>query len=132
MLYKISDLRFTLHLGAVSREQCTALLPTYTKQVEETQIRLTYWHQETIKRLSIDTAEIRRKRDGWDKAIYFIPGLINDEWNFRSISARTVDMINSQVGGHSKIHHDNSDFYLEDVQLISKNGKVYYLPPHKE
>ena len=40
MLYKISDLRFTLHLGAVSREQCTALLPPYTQQVEETQTRL--------------------------------------------------------------------------------------------
>lgn len=29
ILYKISDLRYTLHLGAVSREQCAALLPIY-------------------------------------------------------------------------------------------------------
>ena len=41
VLYKISDLRYTLHLGAVSREQCIALLPTYTNQVNETQGRLT-------------------------------------------------------------------------------------------
>ena len=132
MLYKISDLRFTLHLGAVSREQCTALLLTYTQQVEETQTRLTQWHQGTTKRLSVDTAEIRRKRDGWDKAIHFIPGLINDEWNFRSISGRTAGMIDSQVGGHNELHHDNSDLYVEDVQLISKDGKVYYLPSHKK
>lgn len=132
MLYKISDLRFTLHLGAVSREQCTALLPTYTQQVEETQTRLTHWHQGTTKRLSVDTAEIRRKRGGWDKAIHFIPGLINDEWNFRSISERTAGMIDSQVGGHSELHHDNSDLYVEDVQLISKDGKVYYLPSRKK
>ncbi len=132
MLYKISDLRFTLHLGAVSREQCTALLPTYTQQVEETQTRLTQWHQGTTKRLSVDTAEIRRKRGGWDKAIHFIPGLINDEWNFRSISERTAGMIDSQVGGHNELHHDNSDLYVEDVQLISKDGKVYYLPSHKK
>lgn len=26
ILYKISDLRYTLHLGTVSREQCMALL----------------------------------------------------------------------------------------------------------
>ena len=45
ILYKISNLRFTLHLGAVSREQCTALLLTYTQQAEETQIHLTHWHQ---------------------------------------------------------------------------------------
>lgn len=132
MLYKISDLRFTLHLGAVSREQCTALLPTYTQQVEETQTRLTHWHQGTTKRLSVDTAEIRRKRGGWDKAIHFIPGLINDEWNFRSISERTAGMIDSQVGGHNELHHDSSDLYVEDVQLISKDGKVYYLPSHKK
>lgn len=132
MLYKISDLRFTLHLGAVSRAQCTALLPTYTQQVEETQSRLTQWHQDTTKRLNVNTAEIRRKREGWDKAIHFIPGLINDDWNFRSISEKTADMIDFQAGGHSKLHHDDSDFYLEDVQLISKDGKVYYLPPHKK
>lgn len=131
MLYKISDLRFTLHLGAVSREQCTALLPTYTQQVGETQSRLTQWHQNTTKRLNIDTAEIRRKREGFDKAIHFLPGLINDDWNFRSISEKTAYMIDSQTGGHCELHHDNSDFYLEDVQLISKDGKVYYLPPHK-
>ncbi len=67
MLHKISDLRFALHLGAVSRAQCTALLPTYTQQVEETQSRLTQWHQDTTKWLNVDTAEIRRKRKGWDR-----------------------------------------------------------------
>ena len=55
VLYKISDLRYTLHLGAVSREQCIALLPTYTNQVNETQGRLTAWHEGTTKRLGIET-----------------------------------------------------------------------------
>ena len=131
MLHKISDLKFALHLGAVSRAQCTALLPTYTQQVEETQSRLTQWHQDTTKRLNVDTAEIRRKREGWDKAIHFIPGLINDDWNFCSISEKTACMIDSQSSGRAELHHDNSDFYLEDVQLISKGDKVYYLPPCK-
>lgn len=35
ILYKISELRYTLHLGTVSREQCVALLPIYTKQVSD-------------------------------------------------------------------------------------------------
>ena len=47
ILYKISDLRYTLHLGTVSREQCMALLPTYSKQVSDTQTRLTAWHEGT-------------------------------------------------------------------------------------
>ena len=60
VLYRISDLRYTLHLGAVSREQCVALLPTYSRQVEETQQRLAAWHNDTTQRLKIDTSEIRR------------------------------------------------------------------------
>ena len=85
VLYRISDLRYTLHLGAVSREYCTTLLPTYTHQVEETMQRLADWHQATTERLKIDTSEIRRKRDGLDGAIHFLPGLFNDKLNFRAI-----------------------------------------------
>ena len=66
----------TLHLGAVSREQCTALLPTYTKQVSDTQEHVTAWHEDAC-------------------------------------------------------HVDSSELYNEDVQLISKDGKLYYLPESK-
>ncbi len=53
MINKISELRYTLHLGAVSREHCVALLPTYTNQVAETQKRLTGWHQTTTERWAL-------------------------------------------------------------------------------
>ena len=78
MINKISELRYTLHLGAVSREHCVALLPTYTNQVAETQKRLTGWHQTTTERLGIDISEVRRKRAGFDGVIHFLPGLFND------------------------------------------------------
>ena len=133
VLYKISDLRYTLHLGAVSREQCVALLPTYTKQVSDTQERLTAWHEEITQRLGIETDEIRRKRAGFDGVIHFIPGLFNDDFNFRSIEKKTATMISAQASGHEALHiADTSELYAEDVQLISKNGKLYYLPENKE
>lgn len=133
VLYKISDLRYTLHLGAVSREQCVALLPTYTKQVSDTQERLTAWHEGTTQRLGIETDEIRRKRAGFDGVIHFIPGLFNDDFNFRSIEKKTATMISAQASGHEALHiADTSELYAEDVQLISKNGKLYYLPENKE
>lgn len=132
VLYKISDLRYTLHMGAVSREQCVALLPTYTKQVEDTQALLTGWHQASVNRLGIDTDEIRRKRAGFDGVIHFIPGLFNDDLNFRAIDEKIVDMITSQTSVKYIEHpQDASDLYAEDVQLISKDGKVYYLPMDK-
>lgn len=129
VLYKISDLRYTLHLGAVSREQCAALLPTYTKQVSDTQERLTEWHDGTTQRLGIETDEIRRKRTGFDGVIHFIPGLFNDDFNFRSIEKKTAKMISVQASGHESLHVvDKSELYVKDVQLISKCGKIYYLP----
>lgn len=90
VLYKISDLRYTLHLGAVSREQCVALLPTYTQQVADTHDRLRNWHQDTAKRLNISPGDGRRKRDGFDGIIHFIPGLFNGDLNFKSIEKSTV------------------------------------------
>lgn len=133
VLYKISDLRYTLHLGAVSREQCVALLPTYTKQVSDTQERLTSWHDGTTKRLGIETDKIRRKRDGFDGLVHFIPGLFNDDLNFCSIEKKTASMIAEQTSGHEALHKvDTSELYAEDVQLISKDGKIYYLPEKKD
>lgn len=133
VLYKISDLRYALHLGAVSREQCIALLPTYSKQASDTQARLTAWHEGIAERLRIETDESRRKRVGFDGVIHFIPGLFNDDLNFRGIEERTVSMITAQKTGHGDAHKmDKSELYAEDVQLISKDGKIYYLPVSKE
>lgn len=128
ILCRISDLRYALHLGAVSREHCIALLPTYTHQVAQTQARLTKWHKETIERLSVDTTEARRKRDGLDRAIHFIPGLFDDTANFRPISKSTAKMIDSQSIGNTTPYLDESDLYVQDVQLFAKDGKIYYLP----
>lgn len=132
VLYKISDLRYTLHLGAVSRAQCIALLPTYTKQVSDTQELLTAWHQGTTEHLGIDTDEIRRKRAGFDRVIYFLPGLFNDDYNFRLIEKKTARMITDQASGHEELHYiDTTELYDEDVQLVVKDGKIYYISETK-
>lgn len=129
VLCKISDLRYTLHLGNISREQSTALLPTYTKQVTDTQTRLTGWHNSTVQRLNIDIEEARRKRKGIDGLLHSIPGLVNNDFNFRAIDDNTVKKITAQMLGHGDTHQpDESNLYDKDVQLIAKGGKVYYLP----
>ena len=37
-------------------------------------------------------------------------------------------MIDSQSIGNTTPYLDESDLYAHDVQLIAKNGKIYYLP----
>ena len=129
VMYKISDLRYTLHLGAVSREQCADLLSTYQKQIGNTQELINVWHYKTAKRLGIKIDEICRKRAGFDGAIHFIPGLLKDEYKFRSIDMKTVKMIIEQAMGYEEqCATYTSELYNEDVQLISKDGRLYYLP----
>ena len=49
--------------------------------------------------------------------------------NFHSIEKKTASMIAEQSSGHETLHKaDTSELYAEDVQLISKDGKIYYLP----
>lgn len=61
--------------------------------------------------------------------IHFIPGLFNDDFNFRSIEKKTGKMITALASGHESLHVvDTSELYAESVQLILKDGKIYYLP----
>ena len=132
VLYKISDLRYALHLGAVSRELCVALLPTYTKQVSGTQEQLIAWHDGTTQRLGIETDETRKKRAWFDSMINFIAGLFNDYFNFHCIEKKTAKMITVQASSHESLQVvDTSELYAEDIQLILKDGKIYYLPESK-
>ena len=128
VLFTISELRYTLHLGAESRESCISVLDTYKSQVSETQKCLTEWRQATKERLGIDTSEIRRKRVGFDGVVHFLPSLFNDNQKFRPIKESTARMIETQSAGVAH-KYDTSDLYAKDVQLISKGGKLYYLPP---
>ena len=36
-----------------------------------------------------------------------------------------------KIGYNNKFKSDSSELYLDDVQLISKDGKIYYLPMNK-
>ena len=93
---------------------------------------MTEWHDQTAKRLKIDTVKTRRKRDGFDGVIHFIPGLFNDNLNFRAIEAGTAEMIQTQSEGKQVTYeHDTSDLYSEDVQLIIKDEKIYCLPSNE-
>ena len=131
VMYKISDLRYILHFGAISRKQCNNLLLTYAKQDSEVQDRLKIWHKDIANQLGIDIEKEHRKRSGLKEAIHGIIGLIknSNNYNFKHIEKRTVNMIKAQISGHNNDYLiSTSELYNEDVQLIVKNEKIYYLP----
>ena len=132
-LYKISDLRYTLNLGKESRKQCVAILSTYKNQVSKIQKSLNSWHNEMVKNLNINLDTNLRKRVGIDKLIHYPLNLINEKYNYRSIDENTTKMIRGQSSKFEiQSNYDTSELYNEDVQIISKGGKLYYLPVDKE
>ena len=129
VLYKISDLKYVLSLGTISREQCREPLQNYSDQVSRVRGQLIDWHEKNVVRLGIDTEEAKRKRAGFDYVLHWLPGLFNDEYNYRPIAEKTVKMIKAQSAISENVHKTiNDGLYEHDVRLISKDGKIYYLP----
>lgn len=129
VLYKITDLKNILYLGTISKEQLNIILDTYTKQVIDVHEMLISWHEKITQELGIDTETARRKRKGFDGAIHWIPGLFKDDFNFRTISENTKMMIEEQSSEYNlSSKYKNDDIFNKDVKIISKDGKVYYLP----
>jgi hypothetical protein len=57
-----------------------------------------------------------------------IPGWIDEEHNFRSVSKKTVKKIVAQTKGYDIPQKtDSVDLFQEDVKIIAKEGKIYYL-----
>lgn len=129
VMSKIAELKHTLHLGAVSREQCGALLPIYSKQVQDALNQLCSWHQVQVEKFKINVEESNRKRIGFDSFIHTIPGWINEKNRYRSVSENTVKKIVDQTNRYDIPQKtDMIDLFQEDVKIIAKEGKIYYLP----
>ncbi|UJF16273.1 hypothetical protein LZ578_03855 [Jeotgalibaca sp. MA1X17-3] len=129
VLYKIADLNHALNLGSVSREICNALPSQYSKQVKVAQRKLKEWHSNQINELGIDIDRNRRKRVKLNKVIYNLPGLVNESYNFKTVSNETVGIITNQIAqGENMNKIEKNDLFQQDVKVIVKEGKLYYLP----
>ena len=70
------------------------------------------------------------KRTGFDGIIHGFLGLFNDDQNYRSIPHNIVSLIQSQTTEYlPDFSIPSTDPFSEDIHLISKDGKLYYLPP---
>lgn len=128
--YEILYLEYTLHLGAFSNVRCFSFLSTYIQQSKQVSIQLKEWHHTVQKHLGIELESGRMKRTGFDGILHVFPGLFNDDQNYRSIPHNIVSLIQSQTTEYlPDFNIPSFDPFSEDVRLISKDGKLYYLPP---
>lgn len=134
LLYRISELEHVFHLGALSKEHCYERCYIYFKQVENCREKLITWHKTHEMQFEIDIEHSKRKRTGIEGAIIKpIAWLINDEFNYITINEATATMIEDQT--KSEVNLDKTDIidlFQQDIKVIAKEGKLYYLPPSKE
>ena len=129
VLNKIAELKFAMRLGALSIEQCGSLLNTYIAQSKQTTAMIISWHQDELKAYEIHLDESTRKRDGIDGVIHKIPAMFNEEYGYKPMTENVVNVIQSQIAGfeNPKIM-SNDKLFDNDVRMIVKEGKLYYLP----
>lgn len=129
VMNKIAELKYTLNMGEVSREQCTYLLRTYIKQTADSLSMLSNWHHGNVEQLGVDILDNKRKRQGFDGVLHWLPGLFDDAHNYTSMEDKITEMIVMQS---TELNFEprlcRTELYEQDVQLISKNGKIFYMP----
>ncbi len=128
LLSEIDELLFVMNLGAVSRESSFAVLKEHYKQSQIALQRLNAWHRTNISRFEIDVNGSRRKRQGFDGFIMAVPAVFDEKLHYRQISNRVVTKIQEQMQGGLSLSAGKADLFQEDVRLVCKDGKLYYLP----
>ena len=128
VMNQIAELSYAMNLGKVSRKNSFALLEPYAKQANDALSKLSDWHMGVCEKLEIDTEEQRRKRQGIEGLFMGALGMINDNFNYKKVSGTMINRIEQQTGSEISQRLIDSDLFHEDVNLIAKNGKLYYLP----
>lgn len=125
----IGDLTYTLNLGAVTKKKCYDMYLDCETEVNKVLSDLADWHNLTAEELGIEKDKLRRKKQGVVGIIMTVPALFNEKYHYKAISNQTAEMINNQIGMYPMMNpYENKDLFQEDVRLIAKEGKLYYLP----
>lgn len=129
ILAQISELKYTYYLGQATMEYCNSIVCKYFEQSLKVSHRLNAWHDANVDKYQIDISNNTRKRFGWDKIIHVVPSWIDEKYKLKSLSQNTAKRIEQQMS--EPVKQDGFNIYSEDVKLISKDGKVFYLPSSK-
>lgn len=128
IMFRISDLNYVFHLGAMSREQSSSNYDSVYGQSLKVIGKVKKWHLEHIKSFGIDMDEARLDRKGFDAFIHKPIGLIKEDFNYKEIGKTNISNIRMQMSMNIETReHKHLDLYQDDVKMIIKDGKVFYL-----
>jgi len=127
VLEEISKLTYLLGKGGISSNMCYSLFNKFFEQSVQTRNLLEQWHDRQVKSLCIDLGKNRITKTGVEGFFSAIPGFVDDKWKYKGLKQGLVQKINTQIKPKPKALNKPEEIYDEDVQIIIKDGKYYFL-----
>lgn len=129
-LGKISEMTYLLGRGSISSARCFFSFNSSLERSMQAGNRLKQWHEKQIKALKIDLDKNRMLKSGAEGLFSAIPALIDEKWKYKNLGPELTQKINIQSKSDMRALSKSEAVYDDDVQLIIKDGKYYYL--HQE
>lgn len=124
----IAELTYLLGRGSISTEQCYSVYNTLRRETEQVKDRLIDWHNKQAVTLNIDLDKNRKLKTGIEGLLSALPALLIDEkWKYEKLNKGLAKKIGQQRESDIKALNSQNAFYDDDVQIIIKDGKYYYL-----
>lgn len=127
VLEEISKLTYLLGKGGISSDMCYSLFNKFFEQSVQTRNLLEQWHDRHVKSLCIDLGKNRITKTGVERFFSAIPGFVDDKWKYKDLKQGLVQKINTQIKHKPTALNKPEEIYDEDVQIIIKDGKYFFL-----
>jgi len=128
VLEEISKLTYLLGKGTISPKQCYIIFNKYTEMSIQTRTMLGEWHEKQVETLRINMEKERIQKIGLDAVLSTPLSWIDEKYAYNTLDKAFVHEIASQQNRAIGNTKQLSDVYDEDVELIIRGGKYYYLP----
>lgn len=127
VLEEISKLTYLLGKGSISTERSYSLFYRYLELSVQTRNLLGQWHDNQVKSLRIDLEKERITKAGFKAVVSAVPGLFDERFKYNELSENLINGISSQVQNIPVSPVEPKSLYDDDVEIIIKEGKYYYL-----
>lgn len=127
MLEEISKLTYLLGKGLISTERSYSSYIKYLELSVQTRNLLGQWHDKQVKALQIDIDKERISKSGFGAVVSAIPGLFDDKYKYNKLSQSLINEISTQAKAIPENSDNLEQVYDDDVEIIIKGGKYYYL-----
>lgn len=127
VLEEISKLTYVLGKGSISTERSYSSFNKYLELSVQTRTLLGQWHDRQAKVLRIDLEKERITKAGFEAVVSVIPGLFDDKFKYNGLSQSLVNEISTQAKNIPESPAELKHVYDDDVEIIIKDGKYYYL-----